>query len=82
MPRSLSLVPPSGAARIPLPVMKAPLFMELKRTIAVETVMQCINTDLTVQQQNKAAHKYCHGDGAVVLQLEKFMSGIGNYGNM
>ena len=82
MPRSLSPVPPSGAARVPLPVMKASLFMELKRTIDVETVMQYINTDLTVQQQTDAAYKYFHGDGAVVSQLEKFMAEIRNYGNI
>ena len=82
MPRSLSPVPPSGAARVPLPVMKASLFMELKRTIDVETVMQYINTDLTAQQQTNEAYKYFHGDGAMVSQLEKFMAEIRNYGNI
>ena len=35
-----------------------------------------------MQQQFDAAHKYFHGEGALVSEVEKFMSRDGNYRNM
>ena len=58
---------------------KALLFNDLKRTIAVKTVLQFSTLDLTVARQNAAAAKYYHGESALVLQLGKFMTGSGNF---
>ena len=55
--------------------LNAPLFNELKRTIAVEAVLQFSTMDLTVARQNAAAAKYYHGEGALVSQLGQFMTG-------
>lgn len=44
--------------------------------------MQFSNSDMTLHQQNDAAYKYFHGEGALVSQVEKFMGGAGNFGNL
>ena len=62
--------------------LKAQLFNELKRTIAVETVIQFSTVDLTVARQNASAAKYYHGEGALVSHLSQFMTGSGNFGNI
>ena len=62
--------------------LKAPLFNELNRTIAVEAVLQFSTVDLTVARQNAAAAKYYDGEGALVSQLGQFMTGSGNFGNI
>ena len=62
--------------------LKAPLFNELKRTIAVKTVLQFSTVDLTVARQNAAEAKYYHGEGALVSQLGQFMTMSGNFGNI
>ena len=62
--------------------MKAPLFNELKRTVAVEEVLQFSTVDLTVARQNAAAAKYYHGKGALISQIGPFMTGSGNFGNI
>ena len=62
--------------------LKAPLFNELKRTIAVEAVLKFSTMDLTVARQNAAAAKYYHGKGALVSQLGQFMTGSGIFGNI
>ena len=82
MSRFLSPVPPARATLHPLPVMKASLFNEFKRTTSVKTVLQFSTTDLTVQQQLDAVYKYFHGKSALVSQVEKFMDRVGNYGNL
>ena len=62
--------------------LKAPPLNKLKRTIAVEAVLQFSTVDLTVACQNAAASKYHHGEGALVSQLGQFMTGSGNFGNI
>ena len=62
--------------------LKAPLFNELKTTIAVETVLQFSTVDLTVARQNSAASKYYHGKGSLVSQIGQFITGSGNFGNI
>ena len=57
--------------------LKATLFNELNRTIAVEAVLQFSTMDLTVARHNAAAAKYYHGEGALVSQLGQFMTGTG-----
>ena len=59
--------------------LKAPLFNELKRKIAVEAVLQFSTMDLTVARQNTTAAKYYHGEGALVSQLGQFMTGLDNF---
>ena len=81
-PSPLSPVPPASSVRLRLPDMKAPLWSELKRTISVKTMMQFSNSDMTLHQQNDAAYKYFHGEGALVSQVEKFMGGTGNFANL
>ena len=62
--------------------MKAPLFHEIKRLLAVESVAQFANRDLQKQNQIPEAAKYYHGEGAIVSQIHQFIQGSGKYSNL
>ena len=58
------------------------LFKEIKRVVAVESVVQFKDVDLNAKMQEKEAARYYHGDNSVVSQVEQFISGRGVYSEM
>ena len=83
MSGSLSATPPPKAfGRPAIPSAPAVVIAEIKRTIAIDTLALFSQKDMSMKQQMDAVYQYYHGEGALVSEVEKFVGGAANYGNV
>ena len=60
----------------------ATFMIELKQTIAIESVSQFLSTDMSISYQNDKAGLYFHGPGSIMSRISICLQGADKYENI